>query len=167
MGAWTLLIGDPLAELLTPAIRVALPFIQSGVTAGFSANKILDLLQVSGLGVNRSSGLKIIKALQTPYGAPPTITKGTPTDFPDPGIFRVAPFPTSHNYTYVFQITGVNPVTGETEVQYVNVVSNELLTIDDATDLAEDFVDTGQSGNGLEDLETELVQVKLSPFFNM
>lgn len=167
MGAWALLIGQPLEEILTASIRVALPFMQSGVASGFSANKILGLLTDAGMGVNRQLGLKVIGALKTPFGAPPTIVAGQGPDYPDPGLFRVAPYPTSHNYTYVFQIDGVNPITGETERQHINVVSNTLLTVDDATSLAEDFIDTGQSGNGLEDLETELIQVKLSPYFNI
>lgn len=167
MGAWALLIGQPLDEILTASIRLALPFIESGVASGFSANKILSLLTAGGMGVNRQLGLQVIKALSQPFGAPTqTLGTGGP-EYPSPGLFRVAPYPTSKNYTYVFQVVGVNPITGQTEVQYVNVVSDTLLTIDDATDLAEDVVDTGQSGNGLEDLETELVQVKLSPYFNI
>lgn len=167
MGAWMALVGQPLDEILTASIRLALPFMQSGVASGFSANKILGLLTDAGMGVNRKLGLQVIKALQTPFGAPPTIVKGFGPDYPDPGLFRVAPYPTSKNYTYVFQVQGVNPITGETEVQHINVVSDSLLTVDDATDLAEDVVDTGQSGNGLEDLETELMSVKLSPTFNI
>lgn len=167
MGAWTLLVGAPLEEIVTASIRVALPFMQSGVASGFSANKILGLLTDAGMGVNRSLGLKVISALKTPYGAPPVVFAGAGPEYPNPGLFRVAPYPTSNNYTYVFQVIGVNPITGETEVQHINVVSNTLLTIDDATSMAEDFIDTGQSGNGLEDLETELIQVKLSPYFNI
>ena len=167
MGAWQLLIGQPLDEVLTASIRLALPFMQSGVASGFSANKILGLLTDAGLGVNRQLGLKVIKSLTTPFGAP-TITKSSPTgEYPNPGLFRVAPYPTSRNYTYVYEIVGVNPISGQTEVQHISVVSDTLLTHDDAAGMAEDYIDTGQSGNGLEDLETTLIAVKLSPTFNL
>ena len=165
MGVFAQLIGQPIEEILTGSIKLALPFMQAGVAQGFSANAILNLLTASGLGVNRAKGLAVIKALRTPFGAP-TITKavGNPYGL-DPALFRAAPYPTAKNYTYVFKVTGTSPVTGLEGVQYINVTSDTLLTYDDAAALAETAVEINGSGQVLEDTESELEQIKLSPTF--
>ena len=167
MGAWQALTGDVLGALVTDSIRVALPFISSGISAGLSANQILSGLTAGGIGVNRARGLKVIAALKTPFGYPGWI-KGTSADmYPGADLFRVAPFPTGSKYTYVYTVTGKNPLTGALETQHFNIVSDTLLTNDTADALAGSFGEGGSSGNALVDVTATLDVVKLSPDFNM
>lgn len=167
MGAWLALTGDPLAALVTPAVRLALPFITSGITQGLSANRILGALTDAGIGIRRADGLKVISALKTPFGYPGWIPSVKAADYPGADLFRVAAYPTSKNYTYTYEITGVNASTGETEVQHVSIVSDTLLTNDAAEALAAELGMSGNSGNALEDVAATLESVKLSPDFRL
>lgn len=167
MGLWQDLTGSPLAELLTPALNLALPFISSGISAGLSANQILSALQVGGLGVNRGSGLKLIKALRTPFGAPAWLRGAKADQYPGADLFRVAAYPTKSNYTYTYTIMGTNPLTGQEETQYVSISSNSLLESDAADAMAVAMGEGSTSGNALEDVQVNLESVKVSPDFKL
>lgn len=167
MGAFYDLIGASLGDILTPGVGLALPYITAGVSAGLSANEILRTLTGAGIGIRRSSGLGIIKALRTPAGFPPWLRGTSGAAYPSPDLFRVAVYPTSRNYTYVYTGTGTNPFTGLTETQHVSIVTDRLLTNDEAEAMAEAMLIGEQSGPALDQPVLTLETVKISPTYTL
>ncbi len=167
MNLWEDLTGQLLPSVMTLSVRTALPFLTAGVSAGLSANQILSQLRGAGLGINRAAGLTVIRTLRGAGGMPPAVRGTVAGDYPDPTLFTVAAYPTARNYTYIYEVTGTNPFTGGTEIQNISIVSDTLLTSDEADELANNLIDSGQSNSGLEDVDVELQQVKVSPYFQV
>lgn len=160
-------IGDIASEILgayaSKTIRTATPFIVHGVSAGLSANSILSSLQAGGLGVRRSTGLNMIRNLRKQYGAPGLVKGVKPGLFPEPERYGIAAYPTKRKFTYVMKVTGYNPVTGLSDVQHVNVVSDDTLTLAELEETAIDLTSEGQSAGTLFPESAMVEKVLVSP----
>lgn len=113
---------------LTPSLRIALPFIQSGVERGLSANGIISALRGAGMGARRSSVLGVVRALQgikeqTGY------LKYVRRDLsPDVSKLPNALTPIRKQYAYTVRLQGVD-LAGNTAESFVTVsTDNPALT---------------------------------------
>jgi len=124
--------GLDLGSLLTPSIRLALPYISHGVAAGLSGDQIQSALSSAGLGVRRQNLLGVIRVMRSQTAATQTIRGSKAASFVPPNLLTpTLGFP-RNVYQYKYSVTGLDPLTGETRTQFVIVGSDTPMKLADA-----------------------------------
>lgn len=125
-----------------------------------SANAILDQLKGLGLGINRSNGLKAIKAFKESYGL-----AGLPAAINSAGTinFNNVPFAVSNqrmDYAYWLQLTGTDRVTQQLRtINYKLSTNIEYETTQEAVDAAIEEIEEDGSAYGLDDIEGNVTHI--------
>lgn len=112
------------AATLTNEQRTA---ILSGQTKGLSANKILDSLTNTGIGLNRQRGLTAINELAGLRGNGVGIMQTARSFTPSLSVHVISPFVPTGTFRYWASYTATSPVTGQTQ-PYTAVISFDQLS---------------------------------------
>jgi len=118
----------PILAALNKRARAAYPFIRRGVKEGMSANSIQNALIASGMGIARSSLLKIVRAERDAK------TESSKLKFlgmdrrPDPRKLPLARTIITRKYAFIVKFFVFNEATLEDEEQYITVSTDNLLT---------------------------------------
>lgn len=130
--SFTSLFGFGLADVLTPSLRLALPYVTHAVNVGLSTNQIQSALTAGGLGVRRQDLLNAIRVLRSVTDATQTI-RGLKADVLPPANLIKPSLGFQRNvYQYRYLVRGVDPVTGESGFQYITVGRDTPLSLKDA-----------------------------------
>lgn len=131
---------------LSPSIIRASGFINQGLALGLSANEIARTLSTAGLGVRRTDLLSYVRTAKNAFGAA-TYQKGLKGDIlPNPSNFSGSRYFMKRRYAYVVQITGHNPITGESGTVFRTISTDTVLTNDQWEQEAA-FIASGEGGS--------------------
>lgn len=161
------LAGDILSAYSSKAVRLATPYIIHGLSAGLSGNAILRSLQRGGLGIRRSTGQSLIRALRGPVGGALRPIPGTPADWLSAERYSFAAYPTRRMMTYVIRVTGVNPYTGGPGEQWINISTDTALTEEQVNLHVAAVMDAGLQNYQLEYEGHSVEKVTISPIFGL
>lgn len=153
-------------DLLSASERTALPFLRELAETDLSANAILSRLKENGLGIRRSNGLSIISQLRNvistrPYVANVGVNKQLTIDNLPTALTDIR-----RNFSYEIRIDGRLDATGEKASTYVTVTSDELLTKQEALDIAADYSDTDGTVYGISYDTATVTQVLVKPGYS-
>jgi len=157
--------GLDLGSLLTPSIRLALPYISHGVSAGLSGDQIQAALSSAGMGVRRQTLLGVVKLLRGQASAAQTIRGSKAASFVPPDLFTPAAGFTRNVYQYKFLISGEHAATGGQTIQYITVGSDSPMTLQQAEEQAFQTIVIGLPNYGLLAISATLVSATVDPRF--
>lgn len=141
---------------LPKSVARALPFIESAVAAGTSANVLQNSLAAAGIGVRRQDLLAAIRDIKGAQAAADRL-KFIRSDFrPQPSNLPHAVTRQLRDYSFRVRVTGTNLMSGQTEIRTFNVSTNDLLSRDEIESIA-----VGYSTNEEEYLPFEPSEVNL------
>lgn len=125
-------------------------FIKSLVDTTLSAGSILSKLSDAGLGIRRQTGLQVINYLRNTV-APSRSYVSYLTLNSLPSISRIPASLTDQlrNFTYHVVLSGFSSLTGELVTSNVNIKTNNLLTKQQALDLAIAIGESDSKSGGL------------------
>lgn len=146
----------PFLATLVKSARFAYPIIQKGVRAGLASRAIAGTLQKAGLGIRRSTLLKIMRKERSLVQHGLNMRFLPLKRFPNPLKLPTALTKLRRAYSYTVKVFGTNMGTGEPRTQQVTVSSSKLLTRQQAEDIAMDY-GRGQYDSG--QMEVDRVQL--------
>ncbi len=122
--------------LVTKGALKSLPYIRHFVDLQekLSANEILRRVNAAGMAVRRKTGLEIIRRLQAQELVKPYIKSVNLNKLFNPHRLARTMSDTPRNFTYVINLTGTHPDTGEHVTSHFTVSSNDMLTKQEAID---------------------------------
>lgn len=154
-------------SLLSKTARAAIPAFRAVVAAnpGATSQFLIDKLAEAGISIRRQDALSILRTLQDAVQRQDPF-RSTPNDVvPSLDTFGRALTPTSQNFSYLVQIRGRHPETGEKIVRHVTVTSNDILSKTQVLGVADSFAGIEGGSKPLEDSESEVVSALVSADF--
>ena len=157
--------GLDLGSLLTPSIRLALPYISHGVAAGLSGDQIQAALSSAGMGVRRQTLLGVVKLLRGQASAAQTIRGSKAASFIPPDLLTPSAGFTRNVYQYKFVMSGEHAVTGEQTSRYIIVGNDSPMTLQQAEEQAYQTIAEGLNKYELLAISATLVSATVDPRF--
>lgn len=139
---------------------IVLGAIERGVKAGQSGESILTGLKEIGEGIRRAdfyAAVNAVKGLETT--SRPYISSLTMNAYPN--ISRIPKSLTKMlaNFSYKVELTGFDKATGELKTTYVNVITQRVLTKQQAIDQAVNYTETNSERYPIEGASGKVVDV--------
>lgn len=156
-------MGLPLLSEMSKATRVAYPFIEQMAATQLSANKILAHLSDAGLGIARTTGLAIIRALREQQPQRDYSLSLNYDVLPNPLRLTVTLTDTLRRYSYTVKIVGTHSITGERMEQFVTISSHDLLTKNAAIDVATGYLEGAPGNYNIEPDSYQVTAIKRNP----
>lgn len=166
-GFLSSIAGDILSAYASKQVRLATPYIIHGLSAGLSGNAILRSLQRGGLGIRRSTGQGLIRALRGNVGASLRPIPGTPADWLSAEQYSFAAYPTRRMMTYVVHIQGENSFSGGFAEQWINISTDTALTEEQISIHAQSVMDGNQQNYPIVNAQVAVEKVLISPIFGL
>jgi hypothetical protein len=123
-------------SILSPSALRALPFIRSGVAQGLSANRLQATLTGTAYAVRRTDLLAAIRQVTGEQLAGDRLKFVRKDRYPDPARLQTAATTTLRRYSFVAQVRGFDPQTGQSDRRWVTVSTSNLMTVGDMESLA-------------------------------
>jgi len=139
---------------------IVLGAIEKGVALGESGSSILEGLKEIGEGVRRSDFFAAVNAVKgLAEVSRPYISSLTLNALPN--IERIPKSLTKMltNFSYKVELTGFNKLTGALESTYANIITQKVLTKQQAIDTAVDYVETNPERYNIEDASGKVTDV--------
>lgn len=113
-------------------------FIREALSlGGLTPTGILRELRASGLSIATQTFYQVVSYLKRqPGGGGSYLNQLGGDELPDPRQLNLTQSDRDTNYTILIQVTGTDPDTGELDTQYVTVISNRLLSKNQAIGVA-------------------------------
>lgn len=125
-------------------------FIKKAAETTKSATEILESLKAQGLGIRRQTGLQVISYLrENTIPARSYIASVNLTKLPTISRLPLSLTNQLRNFAYKALLTGVNSLTGEEQTRSITVSSSQLLTKQEALDIATSIADSDSQSGGL------------------
>ena len=152
-------------DQFTKGVRIAYPHIRMGVAAGMSANKIINMLKVSGIGVRKQDGLRVIKALKASTTLVSNYLTSNPTDKPIAELIPPTFTDQAKRYRYVVEGDMFDPLQ---EVQYekhITIESNFLMEQGDILSLGRELIrgNSADFGADVGEVRISLIEDSFAP----
>lgn len=150
---------------VTKGLREALPFITSLVESNptMSARAILVAARDAGLSFRDGPALNVVAQLKANLDIARRFRGIDFNDVPRDSDFEVAVTPLKKDYSYIVQITGLNPATGERERRTVAIASDNALSPESVLESALDLPRDRPGSQGLINTTYNITHAYISP----
>lgn len=152
-----------LLDLLTPAARLALPYVSSMVESGLSANAIGRALTEAGLGIRRTDLLELVRGLREVEITRPYVSSLRADFLPNPSRLAESVTTLLRSFSYTVQVEGTHLETGELFTKNITVSTDDLLTKEQAVNAALEIADTALDRYGFSAHGGRVTMIKRSP----
>ena len=149
--------GPAWLSLLSVSARRAYPFVLAGVEGGVSSRALTEILREGGTPLRRQSLLEMMRRISGVEASAKRIRNVRKDRLPTAGTLPEALTKIKKRYSFRVRVEGVWSSTGERVKQFINVVSNELMTPHQAEMTAEEYASTGTSWDVIEIESSTLV----------
>ncbi len=134
---------NPVIAVLTVAARRAAPIIESAVGRGLSRKATQAILKASGMSFRRQEFLDVFRYFDTGQILARQWKNLRKDFYPNPDRMRESINPLRKKYSYKVRRDILNAEEGEPTKDYITVVSDRLLTPDEAETIAEEYTEQG------------------------
>lgn len=148
---------------LTPSARMAIPFINQGVSAGLSANAILSALSDAGIGVARGLGLSLVRMSRASFNSGRLQQSLQGNLLPDIPDFTAAEYFTEKRYTYTIKHQVLYEDTGVVGEEFMSISSDTLLTNNQLADTVDNIMLTSAADYNFTILTSTVDSVLVDP----